>query len=142
MNKHAILIDDFHLPLSLKDATIQEKYDYLHQLYNCGQKQILLNNIKVFGPYPQPEVSWDISEVQKIAIYNPEVVKVLDWIKTKIIINLGIMDYKTLDVLIRIATGMLNKCNIPKEVQIMFHDNMVENLKTEHQECVLSGLPF
>lgn len=137
-----MLIDTFFIPSSLNEASLSEKYTYLKQLYTRGNEYILLNNVDVFGPYPQPELSWDISEVQKIATYNPEVTKVLNWIKTKIIINLNSIDYKTLGVLIRIATGMLSKCNIPKEVQIMFHDNMVDNIMTEHTQVVLSELPF
>ena len=142
MHKQLTLISSYFLPERLKEATTAKKYEYLNNMYKKGQEYILLNNTSVFGPYPRPEVSWDISEVEKIAIYNPEVTKVLNWIKTKIVINLGSIDYKTLDVLIRIATGMLNKCNIPKTVQIMFHDNMVANLRKEHQEIILSDLPF
>lgn len=142
MHNQIRLIDNSFVPQKLQDKTLSEKYEYLRRIYKLGSTHILLNNISVFGPYPQPNVPWDISEVEKIAIYNPEVAKVLTWIKTKIIINLGVLDYKTLDVLIRIATGMLNKCDIPKEVQIMFHDNMVENLTTEHADILLSELPF
>ena len=61
---------------------------------------------------------------------------------TRIVINLSSIDYRTLHVLIRIATGMLNKCDIPKEYQIMFHDNMVKNLEDTYNEIVLSSLPF
>lgn len=142
MDKLSTLINDFFLPSIVKEGPLSSKYAYFKQLYDCGNKHILLNNVDVFGPYPSSELPWDISEAQKIATYNPEVTKVLNWIKTRIIINLGCIDYKTLDVLIRIATGMLNKCNIPQEIQIMFHDNMVENLREEHTRIVLSELPF
>lgn len=126
----------------MRECTLAKKYNYLKRMYDSGNSYILLNNVCVFGPYPRPEKSWDISEAEKVAIYNKEVQKVLTWIKTKIIINLGLLDYKTLDVLIRIATGMLNKCNIQKELQIMFHDNMVENLRSESNKIILDDLPF
>lgn len=119
-----------------------EKYKWFKESYNEGNAYILLNNTKVFGPYPCPQKSWDISEAEKIAIYNQEVAQALAWIKTRIVINLSCIDYKTLHVLMRIATGMLNKCDIPKELAIMFHDNMVENLTREHTNVVLSELPF
>lgn len=136
------LIDDFFLPSELKGKTTEEKYTYLRKKYNSGSRYILLNNSKVFGPYPKPDVPWDISEAQKIATYNSEVTKVLNWVNVNVVIKLDIIDYKTMGVLIRIATGMLNKCNIPKEIQIMFHDNMVKNLQTEYNNVILSTLPF
>lgn len=142
MHKQVRLIDNFYIPKELEDSTTMNKYVYLNELYKSGKHHILLNNISVFGPYPRPEVPWDISEVQKIATYNPEVTSVLTWINTNIVIKLCDMTYKTKDVLVRIATGMLNKCNIPKEVQIMFHDNMVNNLDVELDEIIQSDLPF
>ena len=135
MPKRPMLINEQFLPDNLKQETIAEKYRYFKKIYGEGANYILLNNVDVFGPFPEPEVLWDISEAQKIATYNQEV-------KTKILINLSSIDDRTLDVLIRIATGMLNKCDIPKELQIMFHDNMVENLRIEHTRVVLSDLPF
>ena len=142
MHKQVRLIDNFFIPKELEEATTMEKYVYLNDLYKSGKRYILLNNINVFGPYPKPNVPWDISEVQKIATYDPEVTSVLNWINTNIVIQLAGITYKTKDVLVRIATGMLNKCNIPKEVQIMFHDNMVENLKVELEDIIQSDLPF
>jgi hypothetical protein len=136
------LIDDAFLPPHMKEENIAKKYEYLRELYFNGNTYILLNNVSVFGPFPRPEVPWDISEAQKIATYDPEVTKVLTWIKTKIIINLSRIDYRTMWVLVRIATGMLNKCNIPKCIQIMFHDNMVENLRKEYGEIIMADLPF
>lgn len=142
MHKQVRLIDNFFIPKELEEATTMEKYVYLNNLYKSGKRHILLNNVRVFGPYPKPNVPWDISEVQKIATYNPEVTSVLNWINTNIVIQLSGITYKTKDVLVRIATGMLNKCDIPKEVQIMFHDNMVENLKVELEDIIQSDLPF
>lgn len=142
MHKQVRLIDNFFIPKELEEATTMEKYVYLNDLYKSGKHHILLNNTRVFGPYPKPNVPWDISEVQKIATYNPEVTSVLNWINTNIVIQLSGITYKTKDVLVRIATGMLNKCDIPKEVQIMFHDNMVENLKVELEDIIQSDLPF
>ena len=142
MHKQLRLIDRFFIPSRLKNSTTAEKYKYLNNIYNLGAHYILLNNVRVFGPYPRPELSWDISEAQKIAIYDTEVSSVLNWVNTNIVINLSEIDYETMGVLIRIATGMLNKCNIPKSIKIMFHDNMVETLEIEHNDVVQSDLPF
>lgn len=132
---------DFFIPSEIKSKCLKEQYEYIAQ-YHQEHPNIPLDSTDVFGPYPLPIVPWDISEAEKVVIYNKEVHKVLNWVTVKIILNLSRLDYKTLDVLIRIATGMLNKCNIQKELQISFHDNMVENLKTEHNKIILSELPF
>lgn len=137
---HKLLFDEFYLPRELKAATYAEKYRYLNS--KKQHSYILQNNIDVFGPFPASDVQWDISEAAKIAIYNPEVTSVLTWIKTNIIFELGIIDYRTLGVLIRIATGMLNKCDISQELKIMYHDNMAWNLRNAHNDIVLSDLPF
>lgn len=139
-NKQIRLIDETYI--RLHGLSIAEKYEYLQQLYKDGKRYFLLNNTRLFGPYPRPEVSWDISEAQKIVTYQQDVVRVNKWLLNEIFDKSALFNYKTLDVLIRIATGMLNNCNISKELQIMFHDNMVENLKAEHNRIVMSDLPF
>lgn len=137
---HKLLFDEGHLPRELRAATYAEQYRYL----NSRKKDtwVLQNNIRVFEPLPDGDVPWDISEAAKIATYNPEVTSVLKWIKTNIIFDLAVLDYRTLGVLIRIATGMLNKCDIPIEYKIMYHDNMAWNLRNAHNDIVLSDLPF
>lgn len=142
MDKRIRLISGCHLPSFMEDCSTRQKYKYLQAVYDAGGRHILLNNVRVFGPFPKSSVPWDISVAQKIATYDPEVKKVIDWVNTKIVINLASMDIETVLVLIRIATGMLNKCNIPKCMQIMFHDNMTENLRAEHALIVTSELPF
>lgn len=142
MLKQIRLIDEVHIPSNLKESATAEKYRYIKNMYDRGKTYVFLNNVSIFGPYPAPEVPWDISEAQKIATYNPEVIKVIRWVMNEIFNKSALFNYKTLNVLIRIATGMLNKCNIPKEIQIMFHDNMVDNLQIESNNVILSELPF
>ena len=96
----------------------------------------------VFGPFPQPIAVWDISEEEKLFLTNRDLENVLIWINKNIIVRLSKIDETTLGVLIRIATGMLNKVDIPKELSITLHNNMVENLKEEHKNMLLSQLPF
>lgn len=142
MHKHIRLINEFFLPKEIRDKPISDQYVYLKSLYSSGNNYFLLNNTNVFGPYPKPEVPWDISEVEKIVIYQKDVAKVNKWLLNEIFKQSALYNYKTLDVLIRIATGMLNKCNISKELQIMFHDNMVKNLTAEFGDISTSDLPF
>ena len=142
MHKQQLLIGDFFVPSCMKESTVADKYSYLQSLYNKGSSYILLNNTNLFGPYPQPCVPWDISEEEKIVIYQSDVRKANMWLLNEIFNKSALFNYKTLDVLIRIATGMLNNCNIPKDLQMTFHDNMVKNLKAEYDRIVISGLPF
>lgn len=142
MHKHVQLIDKFFLPKEIRDKPVSDQYVYLKSLYLSGNNYFLLNNTNVFGPYPKPEVPWDISEAQKIVIYQEDVAKVNKWLLNEIFKQSALFNYETLGVLIRIATGMLNKCNISKGLQIMFHDNMVKNLKTECGNVSTSNLPF
>lgn len=139
MDNRTTLIDSFFIPDNLEKT--QDVYEYVHKIYK-RKPYIFYNNIRVFGPFPEPSCSWDISEEQKIAIYNNEVKTVLRWINENITSSLAVIDYRTLGVLIRIATGMLNKCNIPKDVKLLFHENMVKNLTEESTKCALSVLPF
>ena len=142
MHKHIQLINKFYLPKEIRDKPISDQYVYLKSLYSSGNNYFLLNNTNVFGPYPKPEVPWDISEVEKIVIYQEDVAKVNKWLLNEIFEQSALFNYKTLDVLIRIATGMLNKCNISKGLQIMFHDNMVRTLMDEYGNIRTSDLPF
>lgn len=137
---HKLLFNEGHLPRELRAATYADQYRYL----NSRKKDtwVLQNNTRVFEPFLDGHLPWDISQAQYIAIYNPEVTSVLAWIKTNIIFELAVLDYRTLGVLIRIATGMLNKCDIPIEYKMMYHENLVENLWNAHRDIVLSDLPF
>ena len=138
MNKQGL---DFFIPFEMKDASLKDKYDFLHD-FHIDHPEIPLVFSNVFGPFPPPCVPWDISEEEKVVIYNKNVNEVLKWITYNIVVNLSIINYKTLDVLIRIATGMMNKCNIRKEYLVYLQSNMVENLWEERKRIVLSQLPF
>ena len=137
-----LLIDGFFLPDNMSSKSVADKYRYLKTRYEKGDTFILFNNNKVFGPFPRGSCPWDISVYEKMAKYDPEVANALNWVNKNIVINISCIDYRTLYVLIRIATGMLNKCNIPKDLQIMLHDNVVRNLKSAHNDCIMSDLPF
>lgn len=124
---------------------LSEKYAYVRELYNKDPimySYVIANNISIFAPFPKPLVSYDISEEQKLCVYNEEVKTLLKWIKINIILKLDILDNTTLNVLIRIATGILNKINISDEIKQLFHTNMVKNLNREHFEIIAETLPF
>ena len=120
---------------------LSDKYKFLYKLYKEGNYWVILNTRNCFGPFPSPEVPWDISNVEKLCL-RKDVSKVIQWINSNIIIRLPELNYVTIGVLIRIATSMLNKCNIPKEVNIMFHENLVVNVRKEYNKLINEQLPF
>lgn len=74
-----------------------------------------------------------------------DVHKFIHWVNKKIVLRIGQYEYesiKTYDVLLRIATGMLNKLDLPKEEKIEMHDNMVKNVHRELNNVMFQSLPF
>ena len=73
---------------------------------------------------------------------HEDLCNICDWIEINIYGNLEFIDYRTLDVLIRISTGMLYKCNISKQDASILHHNLVANAKNAHFELNSKDLPF
>ena len=59
---------------------------------------------------------------------HEDVKKLIKWISENILKHCHKDSYVTRGVKLRIATGMLNKIDIPKDVKIHYHDNMVRNV--------------
>lgn len=137
-----MLIDEFYLPNALKKERIYKQYDFLKNFYENGHKYILLNNTRVFAPFPKPTVCYEISDLEKMVIYDQDLSTLNKWILSRIVINLGTLDYRTIGVLTRIATGMLNKLDISRESKNILWLNMVKNIKKDHNDIMLSQLPF
>ena len=121
---------------------LQDKYRLAEKRWKDGDKWILLNNISTFAPFNQPDVPWDISDEEKIAIYNQEVSSVLSWLKAEILDKSAMFNYKTLDVLIRIASSKLYKCNVEHNTIAKFCDNMTRNLLHDYIYIINEDLPF
>lgn len=72
------------------------------------------------------------------------------WICKNIVYELPLMNYKTMNVKIRIAVDMLNKIEqkgtISKELSLFYYDNIVTNVRSLWEEIVFSHnsneLPF
>lgn len=129
------------IPDDVKLKTLDDQYDYIFA-FSQEHKEISLVSsqpIGIFGPFEGP--LWIFNECDFEDI-NPELQKVNEWITNNILVKLSKTSYKTLDVLIRIATGMMNKCEVRKEYLIYLQSNMVRNLQNEHNKIMLSGLPF
>ena len=73
---------------------------------------------------------------------HKDIVELCLWVDINIIENMEFLTYITKDVLIRISTGMLNKCNIDKETNIIIHDILVKNINEAYKEQIFKDLPF
>lgn len=133
--KNSFLISDYAFEHTIEGATIADKYEYL---YTTKGKHLCHFERKFFGPFIDEKSDC----IENLLLTQYDLVDLRHWIIDNIVIKFCSLDYKTLDVLIRIATGMLNKCDIPKEDKIFLHDNLVWNLRAEHNNLILSGLPF
>ena len=133
-----------------REKLLSKKYNNSKKCYDDGCSIPCLYYKNIFGPYPKNEkCPRDISYEENLTSTNKEVHNLILWIEKNIIINLGTIfdnnygfDYRTVNVYLRIATGMLNKINIPKEIKIMYHDNMVNNIHREIQLIADEELPF
>jgi len=73
-------------------------------------------------------------------IMKDDVQKTLCWVFDNIIKPISTDNYVTRNVKIRIATGMLNKCQIPSYVNQFYHTNMLQNIFNLVAD--IQGLPF
>ena len=53
-----------------------------------------------------------------------------------------IIDYETIGVLLRIATGMLFKCNLSKDLKIELNNNIIRNINAAYVMQLSNELPF
>lgn len=73
---------------------------------------------------------------------NDDIVNLLGWIHENIVMKLEDLTYITLNVLIRILTGLLNKCDIDKDTKIELHDTIVSQLRNRKSYLISEDLPF
>lgn len=77
---------------------------------------------------------------------NSELRKTMTWITKRIFNTIGIDNYLSIGVYLRIATSMLNKLVddgvIDKDTNIYYHDNLVRNVYTLISELNTEDLPF
>ena len=118
-----------------------EVYDSLRNIYNQGVTTIL-DNARVFV--------MNDDEVDDEVLYeiwrNESLLDLLRWVNKKIVLTLGVADYRTIGVRMRIATGMLNKLVYEKKVSIKIgaciHNNFVTTINREISAISTEDLPF
>ena len=108
----------------------REGYDYCVHCFKKGHyNQLYKWNVTIPAKY---------AEVMK----NEDFTEILAWVHEKIIFDIEDMTYITLNVLIRILTGLLNKCNIEMNTKIELHDIIVSQLRNRKFYLVDKDLPF
>lgn len=120
-----------HSPLLqyAEGMSIAEQYNWLLRVYS--QDQFMLDDTSVFGV--------------ELRCMSKDVRKFVHWVNLKIVLKLGRYEYessKTYNVLLRIATGMLNKLDLPSNVKLIMHNNMTRNIHKELDNIVMETLPF
>lgn len=120
-----------HSPLLqyAEGMSIAEQYNWLLRVYS--QDQFMLDDTSVFGI--------------ELRCMSKDVRKFVHWVNLKIVLKLGRYEYessKTYNVLLRIATGMLNKLDLPDNIKLIMHNNMTRNIHKELDNIVMETLPF
>lgn len=96
------------------------------------KKEEIIPRFRSLSPYKTP--AWFFK--------HDDLVDVSDWIEVNIFSCIPILTDTTISVLIRIATGMLNKCNLQKTTIIQLHQNLINNINSAFEKQLLSELPF
>jgi hypothetical protein len=120
-----------------KQIKISTLYNMLRIAYNQGVTGVL-DTLRVFVPYSEQ----DEGEIQYLMWENTEFRKLVNWVNKKITLEIGKADYRTIDVRLRIATGMLNNLNLPKNLNVKIHRQLVFNVRKELGLLNTEDLPF
>lgn len=115
-------------------------YNQLRIAYNQGVEGILLNTrMFCLESDKDDELLYEIWR-------NKDLSNIVVWINKKITLTLGLSDYRTIGVRLRIATGMLNKLvaegKLSKDFCIRMHDNFVKTINSEISAINTEDLPF
>ena len=119
-----------------------EVYDQLRIAYNQGVKGIIECE-RIFVPQNEDEIDYDILyEIWR----NERLHGILTWVNEKIVLMLGLADYRTIGVRMRIATAMLNKIvyegHLSEKIADRIHYNLVSSLNREISAISTQDLPF
>lgn len=116
-------------------------YDHLRIAYNQGVKGIV-ENTKVFSLCDNEVDDEILYEIWR----NDDLHNILVWVNKKIVLLLGLADYRTIGVRMRIATGLLNKLvydgRLSAKLNSRIHRNFVTTINGELSEINTEDLPF
>ena len=117
-------------------------YDQLRNAYNQGAIGIL-ENARLVSLGTADECDYDIIyEIWR----NSRLHDIIVWINKKITLEIGKLDYRAIDVRLRIATNMLNKLVnegfLSRDLNMRIHYMLVTNVRQEMSAINVEDLPF
>ena len=116
-------------------------YDHLRIAYNQGVRGIV-ENTKVFSLCDNEVDDEILYEIWR----NDDLHNILVWVNKKIVLLLGLADYRTIGVRMRIATGLLNKLvydgRLSAKLSSKIHHNFVTTINGELSAINTEDLPF
>lgn len=126
-----------------KPTKPSEVYNQLRIAYNQGVMGILDNAVLLVSNSLEDEIEYDIIyEIWQ----NKELLNVVHWINENITLRLGIDDYRTINVKIRIATGMIDKLvresKLSLKIALSIYSNFGFNVQNEMSLINTEDLPF
>ena len=79
-------------------------------------------------------------------ITNKALIRTLNWINKNILLSIHKDHYKSIDVKLRIAVGMINKLvkenKLKKEYGILAGNILISNVREVHRTLIIEELPF
>lgn len=126
-----------------KPTKPSEVYNQLRIAYNQGVMGILDNAVLLVSNSLEDEIEYDIIyEIWQ----NKELLNVVHWINENVTLRLGIDDYRTINVKIRIATGMIDKLvresKLSLKIALSIYSNFGFNVQNEMSLINTEDLPF
>lgn len=116
-----------------RDLLPSERYKWLKE--HIEADQFCINYPNFLGQIPR--------QLETTLLINPECRKWVVWVNKNIILNLTNPDYRIVNVLLRIATGMLNKLNaISRTEKIEIHQLLTSSVQKELIIIRTETLPF
>ena len=118
-----------------------EVYNQLRIAYNQGVKGILESTRLVTSGREDEDY-----EIINAVWSNEDLHKIIQWINQKITLIIGIADYRTIDVRIRIATNMMDKLvdngSLSSTLSVVMFGNLISNVRQELGIISTEDLPF
>ena len=139
------VFSNFLEPIGVKcgeETKSSEIYNQLRIAYNQGLVGILESHRLVTLQEFEDEIYWIIEEIWS----NKNLHDIIIWINKKITLAIGIVDYRTIDVRLRIAINMINKLelseSISHELGLIISNNLITNVRKELSLINTEDLPF
>ena len=122
-----------------EEAKLSEVYRQLRIAYNQGVKGVL-ESTRIVTSGNEDEDYRIINAIWS----NDALHKIVRWINEKITLIMGIADYRTIDVRIRIATNMMDNLtdDVSPRLRTIIFGNLISNVRRELGILGTEDLPF